>query len=761
LYYDPVIIRGDVYVASGGAGSEKVTIPCPPGVKSFIQVPISVYGDFWGILSIEQFRLEQIWDESDIQIARLIANVMAGLIIRANTQEELVRMSSIVNSSPGFISWVTPQGQHKYVNQGASNLSGYSREELLEKGISLLFDAETLSKITGEFIPRVLEQDQSEIEVPLIRKDGETRTFSALAFTTDFKKNGFGIIAMDITERRRLEQELTAAKNMAEQSNRAKSNFLSRMSHEMRTPMNAIIGMTTIAQSSRNKKKIEYCLTKINEASLHLLGIINDILDMSKLESGKLDLVYSEFDFEKMLKKVTGVMGFRIDEKKQNFIIRIEPGAPVRIIADEQRLSQILTYLLANAAKFTPEEGTITLSVKKTAEKDDLCTLRFDVIDSGIGISEEQQANLFGLFEQADGTIARRYGGTGLGLAISKSMVELMGGEIWVDSKVGKGSDFAFEITVKQEKRTENSTLKQSRSWEKLRILVVDDSWEVLEYFKEYAAQMKINCVTASNGADAYNMMAGAFEIPFDIIFVDWRMPEMNGIELTRHIKARFGNNAVVIMISAAEWEAIEDEAKKAGVDGFIPKPLFPSALTDCINSYFKKAEESGGKTTEQTDENHFSGHTILLAEDVEINREIVISLLDDTGISIDCAANGAEAVRLFTENPAKYDVIFMDIHMPEMDGYEATRCIRAASAAEAKTIPIVAMTANVFREDIEKCFAAGMNDHLGKPVDLEKLIALLRKYLHNAERPEKKVPDGPPRGKARTGSPAGRIPRR
>jgi PAS domain S-box-containing protein len=734
--YDTFIIRGDVYLTRGGQDSETLQPPPPPGINAFIQVPINVYGEFWGILSVEQCRHEQTWDESDIQMIRLIANVLTGLIIRADTEEELIRMSSIVNSSPSFIAWVTPQGQYKYINQGAAHVSGYSREELLEKGIAVLLDPEAVNKLTGEVLPQVHTRGYYETELPLKRKDGEIRTLSVLTFTTDSAESGFGVIAMDISERLRLEQELISAKeladqakNMAEQSNRAKSNFLSRMSHEMRTPMNAIIGMTTIAQSSHEKEKMEYCLGKINEASLHLLGIINDILDMSKIESGKLDLSYSEFDFEKMLKRVTGAMGFRIDEKKQNFIVRIERDVPPRIVADEQRLSQVLINLLANAAKFTPEEGTITLGIKKTAGDGKSCTLRFDVVDSGIGISKEHMGNLFTLFEQGDGTIARRYGGTGLGLAISKSVVELMGGEIWVSSEPGKGSNFAFEITVERGIIPEETAPKKIFSWEKLRILVVDDSWEVLEYFKEYAEQMKINCVAASSGVEAYKTMADLDEIPFDIIFVDWRMPEMNGIELTEHIKSRFGSKAVVIMISAAEWGAIEGEAKKAGVDGFIPKPLFPSVLTDCINSCLKNMRGFNGGAMNGTDD--FSGHTILLAEDVEINREIVLSLLEDTGIAIDCAVNGAEAVRLFTENPTKYDAIFMDIHMPEMDGYEATRRIRAWEKGERpKGVPIIAMTANVFKEDIEKCLAAGMNDHLGKPVDIEKLMAQLKKHL-------------------------------
>jgi signal transduction histidine kinase/DNA-binding response OmpR family regulator len=599
--------------------------------------------------------------------------------------------------------------------------------------MSILFDGETYRKITGEYFPAALERGHLECEVPLIRKDGEIRSLGVLIFTTDSKKQGLGFIAMDITEKRRLEQEIISAKELAEQSNRVKNNFLSRMSHEMRTPMNAIIGMTTIARSSQDKQRIEYCLDKIHEASLHLLGLITDILDMSKIEAGKLDLFYSDFDFEMMLKKVTAMMDFKINEKRQKFLVRLEPDVPPRIIADEQRLSQILMKLLFNASKFTPEEGTISLTVKKTGGKDNLRTLRFDVVDSGIGISPEQMDSLFTLFEQADGTSARKYDGAGLGLSITKSIIELMGGEIWVHSEAGKGSAFTFEITVEQGKTPEPAEAPGENPWGRLRILAVDDSRDVLEYFREYAERMKINCVTASNGLEACELckLMEDKEAPFDIVFVDWRMPGMNGIEVAEKIKTRFGDKIVVVMISAAEWETIEEDAKKAGVDGFVPKPLFPSALTDCINRCISQIDiTKNGLEIQAEQKDDFSGQTILLAEDVEINREIVLALLEDTGISIDCAADGVEAVKLFTETPAKYRVIFMDIHMPEMDGYEAARRIRALPAAEAKTIPIIAMTANVFQEDIKKCIAAGMNDHIGKPVDRDKLIFQLRKHL-------------------------------
>jgi PAS domain S-box-containing protein len=620
ISYDAFIARQNVYFACDDI--EKIPAIAellnPLGIKSFIYAPIYVYGSFWGVLSVDECLTKRVWEESDIHLAKLIATVIAGVVTRNETEEQLIRMSSIVNSSPQYITYITPGGQFKYFNSGVIKLSGYSSEELTEKGMDILFDDKTRKSLHEEFLPAVLEQGSYETEMPLIRKNGTVRLLSVSAFITDIRKNGIGIIAQDITEKRELERALIAAKEQAEQSNMAKSNFLSRMSHEMRTPMNAIIGMTTIAQSSQEQGKMEYCLAKINEASIHLLGVINDILDMSKIEAGKFELSYSEFDFENMLLRVTNVMNFRIDEKKQNLIIRVDPDVPKRIIADEQRLAQVLTNLLSNAGKFTPEEGTIILAVKKLTAKDNLDTLRVEVSDTGIGISPEQQSRLFSLFEQADGSIARKYGGTGLGLAISRSIVELMGGEIWVESEPGRGSTFIFEITVER------------------------------------------------------------------------------------------------------------------GAGGFVPGPLVSPVTADYISGYpeDKQALPPGTEEARSAENRIFSGLHILLAEDVEINREIVFSLLEDTGAGIDSAENGLRALELFKADPARYSIILMDIHMPEMDGFEATRRIRGLDIERAKTIPIMAMTANVFREDIEKCLAVGMNDHLGKPIDVDELIKKLKKYL-------------------------------
>jgi PAS domain S-box-containing protein len=743
LYYDIFITQGDVYLACNDIEENPrlSALYRPLGIKAFIDVPIFVYGQFWGVLSINECSSRRVWDESDIQTLKLIANTIAGLIIRNNTEEQLVRMSSIVNSSPQYISYITPSGRFKYFNQGVLSISGYGAEELTERGMDLLFDEYTASEIHEEFIPRIIKQGTFQTEIPLIRKNGDVRILSLSAFTTDTKKDGIGVIASDITEKRQLERDIIAAKEQAEQSNLAKSNFLSRMSHEMRTPMNAIIGMTTIARSSKDPERKEYCLSKINEASIHLLGVINDILDMSKIEAGKFELSYTEFNFEKMLQRLTNVMNFKFDEKQQNFIVRVSREVPESIIADEQRLAQVLTNLLSNAGKFTPERGSITLSVNKilndAIQDQKFCTLRFEVADTGIGIAPEQQKRLFSLFEQADGSIARKYGGTGLGLSISKSIVELMGGEIWVESEMGQGAAFIFEITVERGILQPGEKSNVRINWDKVRILAVDDSPEVLEYFKDFTESMGMSCSTASDGTEAYDLIKAAYDHsegespPFDLVFVDWRMPRMNGIELTQEIKNQFGKNIVVIMISAAEWATIEMDAKKAGVDGFISKPLFPSQILDCISSHLDLQKFVQEPPPEDIQGDHiFAGLTLLLAEDVEINREIVLALLENTDLTIDCAENGKEALVKFQEAPDKYRMILMDIHMPEMDGFEATRQIRALDIPEAKTIPIVAMTANVFREDIEKCLAVGMNDHLGKPIDIEDLLKKLKKYL-------------------------------
>ncbi|MDR3357771.1 MAG: response regulator [Desulfovibrio sp.] len=522
---------------------------------------------------------------------------------------------------------------------------------------------------------------------------------------------------------------IETAREMAERASTAKSDFLSNMSHEIRTPLNAVIGMTAIAKSSASSERKEYCLDRIADASRHLLGIINDILDMSKIEANKFVLSPEEFNIENMLRKVTDVVNFKVAEKEQNLFVNIDRNIPRILIGDDQRLAQVITNLLSNAVKFTPESGSIRVDVLLEHDDDTSCILQVRVADTGIGISEEQQSRIFSAFEQAESGTSRKFGGTGLGLAISKKIVEMMGGGIRVESEIGKGATFV--LTARLDKGSgDQRGLLEGVDWNTLRVLVVDDDPYILKYFEHLSEQIGFSCDTAGGGDEALRMIGQ--NAPYDMYFVDWKMAGMDGIELSRRIKARSANKSVVIMISAAELSRIEEEAKKVGVDKFLSKPLFPSDLADCISECLGRGslkEEHIEAASEC-----FRGFRVLLAEDVEINREIVISLLEPTGLEIDSAENGADAVGKFGEQPDRYDMIFMDVQMPEMDGLEATRRIRAMDCPAAARIPIVAMTANVFKEDIERCLQAGMDGHVGKPINLEEVLRMLRLYLPRSD---------------------------
>jgi len=519
-----------------------------------------------------------------------------------------------------------------------------------------------------------------------------------------------------------------AAKNKADLENRHKSAFLANMSHEIRTPMNAIIGMTTIGKTAVDPTRKDYCFTKIDDAGNHLLGVINDILDMSKIEANKFEITPAEFDLEKVLRRVVNVVNFRIDQKHQKFSVHVDRSIPRILIGDDQRIAQVITNLLWNAIKFTPENGSVTLAVRLTDIVNNVCTLQVSISDTGIGISPEQQERLFQAFEQAESTTTRKYGGTGLGLAISKSIVELMGGSIGVVSEPGKGSVFTFTIRLQRGTEENRILLSPDINLENLRIMTVDDDADVLKYFFEITQGFGVMCDVAISGEKALQLIDknGGYHI----YFIDWKMPVMDGLQLTREIKARVPENSIVIMISALEWSAIADEAKAAGVDKFLSKPLFPSTIAEVINECLGVDKRQAEKSQTADIAGIFSGKRILIAEDVDINREIVQTLLEPTKIEMDFAENGAEAVRMFTENPKKYEMIFMDIQMPEMDGYEATRHIRALDIMVAKTVPIVAMTANVFKEDIERCLDAGMNSHIGKPIDFDEVLKCLHSFL-------------------------------
>jgi len=548
--------------------------------------------------------------------------------------------------------------------------------------------------------------------------------------------------------RSEMENRLKDAVGEATAASRAKSAFLANMSHEIRTPMNAIIGMTSIGKSAADIEKKNYSFGKIEDASNHLLGIINDILDMSKIESGKFELSEEEFNFERMLQRVVNVVNHKIAENKQQFKIYVDRDIPEFLLGDDQRLAQVVTNLVGNAVKFTPEAGTIRIGTYFLGETEpgsdsdqSVCEIKVTVSDTGIGISDEQQSRLFQSFQQADSSTSRRFGGTGLGLTISKGIVEMMGGTIWVESELGKGATFAFTVRLRRSSGDERKYLGYGLDWRGVRILVADsDDAETMAFFKKITGEFGATCDTVPTGADVLRMVET--NGGYDIYFIGWDLPDLGGPETAKTLREMDsdGSRCAIAMFSDMNAsDEFKDGAKRAGVDIFVTKPLFPSNIVDTTNQIlgFKQHVEE----TVESENAIFEGRRILLAEDVDINREIVMSMLEPTLLEIDCAENGMEAVEMFANNPDRYGMIFMDVQMPEMDGYAATHAIRGLerrAAAEAAikgipvrpNVPIIAMTANVFKEDVEKCLEAGMNGHIGKPLAFGEVLGKLREYL-------------------------------
>ena len=579
----------------------------------------------------------------------------------------------------------------------------------------------------------VMENRESQHFIDEIHIDGVRKVYSVSANPAiDSNGNTMGIICMvhDNTE-------LVEVKEAAEIAAHAKANFLANMSHEIRTPMNAIIGMTNIGINATDIERKEYCLGKIETASKHLLGIINDILDFSKIDAGKFELSETSFNFEKTLSKIVDVINFSIESRKQNLYVSIDNCIPKHLFGDEQRLSQVVTNLLSNAIKFTPDGGTIRLDATLLSEKDDVCKLQVSVEDTGIGISKKQQTRLFNAFEQADAGITRKFGGTGLGITISKNIVEMMGGEIWLESQLGVGSKFMFTVLLKKSCESIVASHDKNIVWNNMKFFIIDDDPIILDFFVQLFQSKGAICTTASSAAQAQELLAQSSE--YNMYFIDYTLPDLSGLELAELIQKQGNIQPVALLSTAGDWDNIKGKATTVGVSTFLSKPLFSSAVLSTVSSCLGEAEPLTVQRAETKSKfSHtiadYSGYFILLVDDVEINREIILALLEDTNVSIDTAENGIQAVEMFTQSPDKYGLILMDVQMPEMDGHTATRSIRALDIPFAKTIPIIAMTAHVFREDIENCVEAGMNNHIGKPIDTGELYAILQMYLHNRD---------------------------
>ena len=803
-FYMDTIPQWDITLSSGkdingpvsSLSKTEQDILTPYHVVSILAIPLFLRQEFWGFVSFDDCQDEKIYSENEVSILRTGCLLMANAVVRNQNRmiiEERIRQQKLVASiSKSFISKepirslinkaLGEMGEFLKTNRiviattdkesGVTRLeySWYASKEWYPVSVDASFN-ETITSSFPEIIPETgfitaicIKDISSEfggkfkffesvgvkslILAPVyvdgafwgylsVEEGSHNRTWTE----SDIQLVGTVTSSIAVAISRELiDRQRNDALKQAVQASMAKGYFLANMSHEMRTPMNAIIGMTSIGKNSVDISKKDYAFERIENASTHLLGVINDILDMSKIEANKFDLSPVSFDFENMLDKVISVISFRIEERRQAFTIHVDDRIPHFIVGDDQRLAQVITNLLSNAVKFTPEQGSISLKATHAGKDDEVYTIQIEVKDSGIGISKEQQDRLFTSFEQADSGTSRKFGGTGLGLAISKRIVELMGGQIWIESELEKGSSFFFTIQVRKGHGAHTGMLAPGIHIGNMRILVVDDDLDILEFFSDIMARLNINCDTAANEEETTRKIENSGG--YDLYFVDWNMPGMNGVDLTRKIKSHRVHKAVnpdeegikkpvVIMISALEWYTIEEEARDAGVDKFLSKPLFPSTIVDTINKCLGSSgtQEAKEKAPSEATEN-FEGHTILLVEDVEINQEIVITLLEPTSLKIETAENGREAVEKFALKPEKYSMVFMDVQMPEMDGYEATRRIRSMNNEWAQRIPIVAMTANVFREDVERCLSSGMNDHVGKPLNIKDVMAMLKKYL-------------------------------
>lgn len=528
-------------------------------------------------------------------------------------------------------------------------------------------------------------------------------------------------------------EELQDALLLAQKASNAKRDFLARMSHEIRTPMNVVIGMTAIAGSHLNDpKRVEDCLSKIAFSSKHLLSLINDVLDMSKIEDDKLTISREPFDLCELIESNVALIYSQTEAKGVSFECNVKDVELETYIGDSLRVNQILLNILSNAVKFTPSGGSIRLDIKQINMKNGTVRLQFVISDTGIGMSEEFLQRIFSPFEQADGSTAQKYGGTGLGMAITHNLVGLLGGSIHVKSQLGEGSTFTVELPFDIPEK-----LNEPRKWQldPLQVLVVDDDQDTCTHTSLLLERMGISAQWVDSGLEAVKLVLKAHEErqDYDVCLVDWQMPGMDGVEVTRRIRDTVGPDTLIIIISAYDWSEIEVEARKAGVNAFISKPLFESTLYSTLVSVMDP--EAQLETKSQTHSGIYKDRHILVAEDNELNREIAIELLKETGAQIDCAVNGQDALDQFlASSRGYYDLILMDIQMPIMNGYEATKLLRSSSHPDAKKVPILAMTANAFREDVEDAYNAGMTGHLAKPIDVAHLYEVLRKILEPSQ---------------------------
>ena len=543
-------------------------------------------------------------------------------------------------------------------------------------------------------------------------------------------------VFQETTKEHNMREHLADALKQAQNSNQARTAFFSSMSHDIRTPMNGIIGMTNVALNSLdNMEKVESCLNKITAASGHLLQLINEVLDMSRIESGKISLKEENVHLPSMMANLISFIRPDMDKKKQSFELKSQILEHDTVISDGLHLQKILLNLLSNAMKYTQAGGTISMQITETNVDADTIRLRFVVEDNGIGMTPEFLERVFAPFERAEDSRMSQATGTGLGLAITKSIVDMMEGDIYVESEKDMGSRFTVELPLKLPKLQ----MQELPDLAGYSVLIVDDDQDACESISLILQETGIRADWVMNGMEAVEKawQAHVMEDDYCIVIVDWKMPEMDGVETARRIRARLGSGMPILLLSAYDWENVKEEAIQAGINGFLTKPIFKADILEQMKQYiqggYQEYEEQQIQETENLEGvRKLEGVRILVADDNELNLEIMFEILNSSGAEVDCVHNGKEALDTYLKSSqGYYQIILMDVHMPEMDGLQATKKIRNSGRPDASIVPIIAMTADVFKEDIRRCKDAGMDAHIGKPVELDKLYSMVRKFIN------------------------------
>ena len=664
------------------------------------------------------------WHRTQIEEAKDHSDSVSRAVI-AQLEAKEKEFRALLESAPDPMVICNANGIIEIVNQQTEALFGFSHGELVGKPIATLVPDQNRPAAPGSAedskgITRVGREIPLEITRSPITTDKGTRIVSAMR---------------DITERKQAEEELRRAKEVAEDATRLKSDFLANMSHEIRTPMNAIIGMAHLAlRTALDERQHDY-VTKIQRAGQHLLGVINDILDFSKIEAGHMTIESVDFELETLLASVSDFISEKTAAKNLELLLDVDAQLPNHLRGDALRLGQVLINYASNAVKFT-EQGSIVIRVRQVEEGEQHLVVRFEVEDTGVGLSPDQIRRLFQSFSQADTSTTRKYGGTGLGLAISKRLAELMGGEVGVTSEVGRGSTFCFTARLGRG-QAKGRTYVPQPDLRGRRLLVVDDNALALHTLSEMLRSMTFRVEGVASGEDALAAVArGESDAdPFAIVFLDWRMPGLDGIETARRIDAMpLGTRPGRVLVTAYGREDVLREAESAGFDGILVKPVSPSLLFDAAMRALGDQDAVGTSVgepvptphTETRDLARLQGARLLLVEDNELNQQVAFELLGAAGIHVELAQNGALGVQCAEQG--SYDLVLMDLQMPVMDGLEATRRIRAMPGRD--RLPILAMTANAMAGDRDRSLAAGMNDHVTKPIDPEELFDVLLRWL-------------------------------